>query len=351
MIREWFERKLPLMTYHGKPMEQVMSRQMVEDLYHFEGNAQAFRLVTKLHFLVDERGMNLTYALLSTIVKYPVPSTGIDLDSGDIKTRKMGYYLADEKMFREIERETGMNGCRHPLTFILEAADDIAYKTADIEDAFVKGYLSYHTLLEELKELQMMYHQETNIFRPADKLEELYFRGKEMHVANPEEYAVKNWIIRVQGFVINCATYGFTSNYDAIMKGEYKYDLFHGTYCERLMQLLGDLAYREVFTSEPIYRMEVTESVMLSDLLNKFMTAIIKYDDPSQKLNSMDLRIVSFISDNYTRAYHGQAEGKTEAEKLYLRILLVTDYICGMTDSYAMRLYQEMRGMFLSGTE
>ena len=74
MIREWFERKLPLMTYHGKPMEQVMSRQMVEDLYHFEGNAQAFRLVTKLHFLVDERGMNLTYALLSTIVKYPVPS-------------------------------------------------------------------------------------------------------------------------------------------------------------------------------------------------------------------------------------------------------------------------------------
>lgn len=71
VIREWFERKLPLMTYHGKPMEQVMSRQMVEDLYHFEGNAQAFRLVTKLHFLVDERGMNLTYALLSTIVKYP----------------------------------------------------------------------------------------------------------------------------------------------------------------------------------------------------------------------------------------------------------------------------------------
>ena len=351
VIREWFERKLPLMTYHGKPMEQVMSRQMVEDLYHFEGNAQAFRLVTKLHFLVDERGMNLTYALLSTIVKYPVPSTGIDLDSGDIKTRKMGYYLADEKMFREIERETGTNGCRHPLTFILEAADDIAYKTADIEDAFVKGYLSYHTLLEELKELQMMYHQETNIFRPADKLEELYFRGKEMHVANPEEYAVKNWIIRVQGFVINCATYGFTSNYDAIMKGEYKYDLFHGTYCERLMQLLGDLAYREVFTSEPIYRMEVTESVMLSDLLDKFMTAIIKYDDPSQKLNSMDLRIVSFISDNYKRAYHCQAEGKTEAEKLYLRILLVTDYICGMTDSYAMRLYQEMRGMFLSGTE
>ena len=351
VIREWFERKLPSMTYHGKPVEQVLNRQMIEDLYHFEGNAQAFRLVTRLHFLVDERGMNLTYALLSTIIKYPVPSTGIDLDSGDIKTRKMGYYLADEEMFREIEKETGTCGNRHPLTFILEAADDIAYKTADIEDAYVKGFLSYHVLLEELRKLQEIYSQEMNMFRPADKLEELYMRGKEIHVVNPEEYAVKNWIIRVQGFAINCATYGFTSNYDAIMEGEYKHDLFHCTDCEHLMDLLGDLAYREVFTSEPIYRMEVTEAVMLNDLMDKFMTAIIKYYDPMQKLNSIDLRIVSFISNNYKRAYHCQSEGKPEEEKLYLRMLLVTDYICGMTDSYAMRLYQEMRGMFLSGSE
>ena len=95
------------------------------------------------------------------------------MDSGDIKTRKMGYYLADEKMFREIERETGTNGCRHPLTFILEAADDIAYKIADIEDAFVKGYLSYHTLLEPEQELQDSRYiiRKRNIFRPADKLE------------------------------------------------------------------------------------------------------------------------------------------------------------------------------------
>ena len=191
-----------------------------------------------------------------------------------------------------------------------------------------------------------MYHQETNIFRPADKLEELYFRGERDACGKSRGVCSKELDHPCAGICDQLRNLWVTSNYDAIMKGEYKYDLFHGTYCERLMQLLGDLAYREVFTSEPIYRMEVTESVMLSDLLDKFMTAIIKYDDPSQKLNSMDLRIVSFISDNYKQAYHCQAEGKTEAEKLYLRILLVTDYICGMTDSYAMRLYQEMRGMF-----
>ena len=111
------------------------------------------------------------------------------------------------------------------------------------------------------------------------------------------------------------------------------------------MQLLGDLAYREVFTSDEIYRMEVAEAAMLDFLMDKFMSAAIKYDDPAQKLDSIDLRMVSFISSNYKRAYHHQAEGKTEIEKLYLRILLVTDYICGMTDSYAKRIYQELKAI------
>lgn len=345
-IREWFERNLPKMKYHGVPIAEVLTPQMREDFYHFEGNAQALRLVSKLHFLVDENGMNLTYALLSTIIKYPVPSTGINKKSGDIKERKMGYYFADKDVYEEIAKETGTNGSRHPLTFLLEAADDIAYKTADIEDAFVKGYLSYHKLLEELTEMQMLYAGSlSENFMPADKLKGLYMSGKERHVGDPEEYAIKNWIIRVQGFLINCATYGFTSNYKAIMNGTYKYDLFHRTFAEKLMDLLGDLAYREVFTSEPIYRMEVAEAAILDYLMDKFMTAIVKYDDPTEKLDSIDERMVSFISSNYKRAYHYHAEGKSEVEKLYLRLLLVTDYVCGMTDSYAQRLYQELNGI------
>lgn len=346
IIREWFEKKLPVMTYHGRPIAEVLEPQMLNDFYHFEGNAQALRLISKLHFLVDERGMNLTYALLGTIIKYPISSMEIEKHGGDIKKRKMGHYYADRELFADIQKELGSNGCRHPLTFLLEAADDIAYKTADIEDAFVKGYLSYGKLLEELEELQILYrHSMSEKFMPADKLKDLYMRGKERHVSNPEDYAVKNWIVRVQGFAINCATYGFTSNYNQIMNGTYKQDLFYGTFAEKLMDLLGDLAYREVFTSEPIYRMEVAEATMLNDLMNKFMIAIVKYDDPEEKLNSIDERMVSFISDNYKRAYHYHGRGKSPVEKLYLRILLVTDYVCGMTDSYAQRLYQELNGI------
>ena len=220
-IREWFRDHLHTLEYHGKPLDEILTPQMREDLYHFEGNAQAFRLVTKLHYLVDDRGMNLTYALLNTIVKYPVTSLDIEPKSRDIKSHKLGFYHADEEIFREVETATGTNGSRHPLTFILEAADDIAYKTADIEDAFVKGFVSYAKLYRELQEMETLYAQPRSSFRPAAKLKELYGRAEDMHVEDPEEYAVKNWIVRVQGFLISCATYGFTSNYDAIMNGTY----------------------------------------------------------------------------------------------------------------------------------
>ncbi len=344
-IREWFQRNLSQLTYKGQSVAELLTPQMCEDFYHFEGNAQALRLVTKLHFLVDERGMNLTYALLDTIVKYPVSSLEMNKKSDDIKDRKLGFYFSEEEMYREIAAETGTYSCRHPLTFILEAADDIAYKTADIEDAFVKGFISYNALVKELTELEQRFGQEGGQFSPLAKLEELYERASYMHLDKPEEYAVKNWIVRVQGFLLNCATYGFTSNYEAIMEGTYKHDLFYQTYGQRLMDLLGDMAYRRVFATEAIYRNEMREGVMLDYLLDRFMNAAIKYDTPGEVLGTVDKRLISFISSNYKNAYHFHANGKSDVERLYLRLLLVTDSICGMTDSYAKRLYQEMKGM------
>lgn len=342
VIREWFQKNLPKMTFKGQCVEQLLTKQMREDFYHFEGNAQALRLVSKLHYLVDEHGMNLTYALLNTIIKYPVSSVEIQPYSGNIKDKKMGYYYAEEEIFKAVVAETKTEGKRHPLTFILEAADDIAYKTADVEDAFVKGFISYEQLKEELRLLQNK--NPNSPFQPLEKLEYKYQSGLKRNVKNPEEYAVKNWIIQVQGFLINCATYGFTSNYQAIMEGTYDKDVFYGTYAEGLMKLLGDLAYRKVFDTPTIYKMEMTESVILNFLMDRFVQAVLYYDT-EEPLSEIDKRLVSFISENYKSAYHHQAQGKSEEEKLYLRLLLVTDYICGMTDSYAKRLYQELNGV------
>ncbi|MFV0363391.1 MAG: deoxyguanosinetriphosphate triphosphohydrolase [Suipraeoptans sp.] len=341
-IREWFKRNLTRINFHGKTLLECLNEQMKMDLLMFEGNAQALRLVSKLHFLVDENGMNLTFALLNTIIKYPVTSVNIDTVSGNIKDKKMGYYLADEDLYNEIVDATKTNGNRHPLTYILEAADDIAYKTADIEDAFVKGMLSYHKLLETL--ISMEKQHPSSDFKPADKLQRLYKVCVDNNFGQPEEYAIKNWIIRVQGYMIACATKGFTDNYDSIMAGTYKNDLFYGSFGEVLMNTLGKLAYDEVFTTKKIYGMEATEAVILDFLMDRFVNAAVKYDD-NQEMDPIEKRMIAFISYNYKRSYHHQAEGKSDEEKLYLRLLLVTDYVCGMTDSFAKRLYQELNGI------
>ena len=181
-------------------------------------------------------------------------------------------------------------------------------------------------------------------FQALEKLRHYYRRGMEKGVWNPESYAVKNWLVRLQGFLINSATDGFTSHYGQIMRGEYTRSLFQGTVGGRLMEMLGNLAYEIVFCSNDIYKMEIAEGVILDFLMDKLVDAVLYYDT-EKKPTSMDKRVVSFISDNYMNAYHHQAKGKSEAEKLYLRLLLVTDYVCGMTDSYAKRLYQELNGI------
>lgn len=341
-IRGWFLENLPLLKFKDTYVKDLLSEQMKQDFYHFEGNAQALRLVTRLHYLVDEHGMNLTYALLNTIIKYPVSSIQIDPATGNIKDKKMGYYFAEQKIYEEIVKTTGTMGCRHPLTYILEAADDLAYKTADIEDAFVKGFLPYHAFENELEHLHITHPQHQ--FDGVEQLRKLYERGVEKQVSNPEAYAVKNWIVRAQGVLIGSATSGFSENYDAIMEGTYGQDIFHDTWGEPLMQLLGDIAYRYVFSSKAIYKMELAEDVILKFLMEKLVQAVLYYDT-DVPLHTIDQRVLALISDNYKNAYRKQAEGKSEEQRLYLRLLLVTDYVCGMTDGYAKRLYQELNGL------
>lgn len=344
-IREWFVKNLPVLEYNGIKIEDFLEEQMCQDFYHFEGNAQAFRLVTKLHYLVDENGMNLTYGLLNTIVKYPVPSTKIDKKSGNIKDKKMGYFYADAQLFEKIQAATGTKGARHPLTFILEAADDIAYKTADIEDAYKKGCITLNQLFHELKSYRVSATKaEENYFDPIQNLKHQYDKGLENGVANPELYAVQNWVVRVQSYLIKCATYGFTSNYGAIMAGTYQYDLFHDTYAERLMYALGDIAYRYAFISAPIYKLEIAAGTILNDLLDKFINAAIYYDT-DKTLGTVDEKLMAIVSENYIHNYYYYAKDKSEQEKLYLRLMLVTDSVCGMTDSYAKALYQELNGI------
>lgn len=344
-IRDWFIRNMRSLKYKGRPITELLTNQMLQDFYHFEGNAQALRQVSKLHFLVNEYGMNLTYALLNTIIKYPVSSECINPHSGNIKYKKMGYFYAEQALYEMISKETGTVGMRHPLTFILEAADDIAYCTADIEDAFKKGCISYEKLREELLLAQERARADISKLDPVGMLDHQYDNAIARKVENPQLYAVQNFLVRLQSSLIFCATYGFTSHYRQIMEGTYEHDIFYRTYGEWVKKALGDIAYRYAFISKPILQMEVAAGTILNFLMDRFVPAVLYYDT-EVPLQMLEKKLVNLISENYRQIYHLYANrAKSEEEKLYLRLLLVTDFISGMTDSYAKDLYQKLNGI------
>ena len=343
-IQNWFKNNLSGLKFKGKPVESYLNEQMKQDFYNFEGNTQALRVVSKLHFLVDEHGMNLTKALLSTIIKYPGSSLDINKKSGNIKTKKMGYLYAEKDIFEDIQKSVGTENNRHPLTFLLEAADDIAYKTADIEDSIKKGCITYKHLLEELK-TNKSYESKDGVFRKlVEILEHKYEKAVLNDVERPDIYAVQNWIISIQGQMLFAASDSFINNYSSIMEGSYCFDLFHSTEEEDMMEALGDIAYRYAFTSMPIFKLEIAADTIFNFLLDRFVEAVINYDT-DEKMSVVGSRVMALISDDYRRIYKIFSKEKTEEEKLYLRLILATDYLSGMTDSFAKDLYQELNGI------
>ena len=346
-IQDWCKNNFVKLTFKEKKIDEILSDEQKNDFYHFEGNAQALRVVSKLHFLVDENGMNLTKALLSTIIKYPVNSTGIDKYSGNIRTKKMGYFDADKDIFENVDASVGSNGNRNPLTYLLEAADDIAYLTADIEDSLKKGMISLDTLILEInKRISKSQNKEAADFagQCLEKLNKKYEKATDKNLSEPDVYAIENWMVIVQGQVLQLVTDCFVDNYESIMAGTFAKSLIEESKAGLLMNILGDIAFKYTFTSKPIYKLEISADTILNFLLDKFMKAVLYYDT-DEKLSVVDKKIISMISRDYMHIYHYYSEGKSESDRLYLRLLLVTDYICGMTDSFAKNLYQEFNGL------
>lgn len=260
----------------------------------------------------------------------------------------MGYYYSERGIFFDITSSTGAEECRHPLAFVLEAADDIAYRTADIEDAVKKGFITYQQLVNELRE-HYIYRcsgdgEMKEYTNAVDKLESYYKQACENEVSSPEQNAVQRWSIYVQGVLLRCAAYGFTNNYKQIMAGTFGKELLSVSYGRTLAFALGDMANRFVFRSKEIYKLEIAAAQIFDFLLEKFVRAAIVYDT-EQPRSAIDDKLMTLVSENYIRAYKYFSAGKDEGEKLYLRIMLVTDYICGMTDGYAKKLYQELTGI------
>lgn len=346
-IRQWFADNLPTLTFKGQRAQELLSEQMKGDFLHFEGNAQALRVLAKLHCLVDmDNGMNLTYALLNTIIKYPVSSLGINKRSGNIKDKKMGYYVSEQALFEDITQSTGAVDCRYPLTFILESADDIAYKTADIEDAVIKGLITYPQLMSEITSFASRCNTDEEraaVENAAQRLSHYLESAQERGMPSPEEKAVQNWIVYIQGRLIYAAADAFVENYEAIMRGEFVTELLAVSPVRVLADALSDIAVKYAFRSDLILKIELSVDAMMTFLLDRIAGAALRFDTPQARIT--DGNLSSIISANYMKICERNCAGKTDAEQCYNRLLLVTDYVCGMTDGYARELYRSMSGI------
>lgn len=374
VIGEWYKNNCSKIQFCGEKLSDIFRTDSLEykDLCNFEGNAQAFRLLTKLHFVDSDHGMNLTNAVLNTIIKYPCSSGEKDGDHSDIKYHKMGYFQGDIENFKKVTLNTGTNFnnqiCRHPLTYLLEAADDIAYATADLEDGFKKGLFTLDEFIDFLEmkreecdprmknSYQRQYTKE--LFDELKKYRSNPAAGIQKSVANRDLYAMQNWINYVQGWLTYCAYYGFKSHYDEIMNGTYTHEIMEGTNHEFSLKILKSAMGKFIYPQPRILKLELAADSIISTLLDKFVHAVLYYDylcpdnlsddeKKERRPSKGDEKLIRLLPDNYLENYKLEVKHVCdEKEKLYYRLLLVNDFISGMTDTYAKTLYQELNGIY-----
>lgn len=177
----------------------------------------------------------------------------------------------------------------------------------------------------------------------GQKLRDLYEEEVALRHYKPELTAVQRWNQYTRERMLTDAVDSFVKNYDSIMEGTFPGDLFDGTRSGHLIEAISRLSEEAIYTSPTKIKAELLGRRIIDSLLHQFMAAAVKYDT-EEPMTFIEKRTIDIISTFYKSMYHTQKEGKGEAEKLYLRILMVTDYISGMTDNYAKRLYKELLG-------
>lgn len=311
-------------TGNGKSLKGDLSYWVWADLTNFEGNANALRILT--HQFLGRRagGFNLTYATLATLLKYPCNSTSVDWNYTHRK--KYGYFKDEEETFKKIseevnllrERESAKVTCRHPLVFLMEAADDICYQIIDLEDAHRLGILSH----ADTKDLLMGFFPGSeerasidNILQTVtDKNEQIaYLRAKV-----------------ISKLIMECADI-FLANYEKIMEGQFYTSLIDelGADSKAAMDTIIELSYELIYNHRSVVEVELAGYNVLGGLLEEFIDAII--DDKSQYAKKLlHLLPKQFLS---------------QEEDIYHKIMSVVDFVSGMTDLYAIDLFRKIRGI------
>ena len=309
----------------GKLLRSTVSSQFWDDITHFEGNANAFRLLTHRFFGRRQGGFVMTYSMLASIVKYPFSSSLAG------RHGKFGFFQTEAEDYRKIADELGLickskpgeplKYARHPLVYLVEAADDICYEIMDIEDAHKLKILSF----EETTHLLLGFFDE-------DMRREIIERIREEGVTDNNEQIVY-MRASVIGKLENECVRTFVEHEEEILNGT-----FNGSIIDHIAPLqreayrrCTEISYQKIYHSKPVLDIELSGYKIMETLMSVFVEAAV---NPKRFYSQQLIRRVSSQYDIHS-------------DHVETRIMAVIDYISGMTDVYALDIYQKIKGVAL----
>ncbi len=291
------------------------------DLTQFDGNANALRLLTHRFNGRRPGGFALTYSTLASIVKYPYASIYSS------RKGKLGFFQSECEDFRRIADDLGllpvddsrMRYCRHPLVYLVEAADDICYQIMDIEDAHKLKIITGN----QTKEVLIAFFE-------GEKLKHI----KEiMQIADDVNEQIAYLRSSVIGCLIEECSQLFIEHEEELLAGT-----FEGSLIDHISPIpcqaykdCSKLAYSKIYNSNDVCDVELAGNRIITVLLDKLINAVMYPEKAYSKM------LLNKIPKQY----------EVEADTLYGKIEAVIDYISGMTDVYALDLYRKINGMSL----
>lgn len=321
-IRDWF-----CHSAIGQSMAKKMTAKEQADIVNYEGNAQGFRVLAKLQMPDNIGGMQLTCATLAAFAKYPVEAANIKKLS-TIGDKKFNFFQDDRDLFAQVAVNTGLHKLpgqdyawsRHPLVFLVEAADDISYHIVDFEDGHMLGIISY----KEIEELFM------NVIKdPGAK--------KYINTLQDNNRKVEFMRAKAIGTLIGQVIDAFIKNHDAILAGELNQPLVELVPSAEALKVIQKRSVDDIYTYQRAVEIEAAGFELTEGLLNTFAGAMNDCAE-NEKPSYRSKKMMKLIPEKYHTANNAST---------YVRLLNLLDFISSMTDSYAVALYKKIKGISL----
>jgi dGTPase len=356
-IQGWFDKRTgrpekhnPLARLDGK---SALTLQCRNDLLRFEGNAQTIRLLSTLQLVSYQQryvdyGLNLTCATFSAACKYVAPSHRLGKTNSrkrDHAREKPGYFASENRVIDAVRTITGTGQHRHPITFLVEACDDLVYCTGDLEDAVKKGLLTWEELKVELLECSEGDRLVAQTIQKAE--EKVDYKVSDRWTRNEE--VTQAFRTHTMNTIKAASLKRFQENYEAIMEGDYTHELARDPDCEsvNLLNACQAVLRRRIFPLQEVIKIELMGRQIIHELMDAFWEAA--HTTPSSSLSEPDSKsftgkLLRLVSKNYRLALKRALKEGYLPER-YCRLQLVTDQISGMTDTFACTLNRELRNI------